>query len=107
MVDELTITEQQLDEYRKKIQKLTVNAGLNELEVASVKVLSTPSPPVLPSAPRKRLIFWLTLGFSILIGITYIVIKEFFDHTFSTERDINRVLGLPLLAKIPQLPAKK
>jgi uncharacterized protein involved in exopolysaccharide biosynthesis len=103
MLDERDAAERQLNEYRQKIQELSVNAGLNKLDVASVRVLSEAKPPVLPSAPRKTLILGLALGFSILIGIAYIVISEFFDHTFSSHRDVNRVLGLPLLAKVPEL----
>ena len=92
----------QLKAYRKQIEDLTLQQSLNEGDFASVTMLGPATPPSLPAGPRNSLIIGLAAAFGLILGLAMIVLGEFFDRTVSNERDVERVLGLPVVARIPQ-----
>jgi uncharacterized protein involved in exopolysaccharide biosynthesis len=96
----------QLKVYRKQIEELGVTQALNDRGFASVVVLNPGVPPNSPSAPRKGLIMGLALGFGVLFAATFVILSEFFNHTFSSERDVARVLGLRLVASVPRVEGR-
>jgi uncharacterized protein involved in exopolysaccharide biosynthesis len=93
----------QLKTYRGQIEVLSVNQALNDRGFASIVVLNPGVPPATPSAPRKWLIMGLSLGFGLMFAIAYVILSEFFNHTFAGERDVARVLGLRLMASVPRV----
>jgi uncharacterized protein involved in exopolysaccharide biosynthesis len=93
----------QLKTYRSQIEQLSVNQALNDHGFASVTVLNPAVPPSRPSAPRKGLILGLAAGFGLLFAIAYVIVSEFFDRSFAGERDVARVLGLRVVATVPNL----
>ena len=75
---------------------------MNDRDFASVTQLSPAMQPNRPSAPRKPLILGLAAAFALIAAAAYVIIAEFFDRSFSTDRDVARVLGLPVMASIPE-----
>jgi uncharacterized protein involved in exopolysaccharide biosynthesis len=96
----------QLKAYRKQIEELGVTQALNDRGFESVVVLNPGVPPDLPSAPRKGLIMGLALGFGVLFAAAYVILSEFFNRTFASERDVARVLGLRLVASVPRIDGR-
>ncbi len=89
-------------EYRQQIDQLQLLRALDADDQTSVRVLSPALPPLTPSWPRASLLLGLALGCGLLLAIAYAVFAEFFDRTVSTERDAERVLGLAVLARVPE-----
>jgi uncharacterized protein involved in exopolysaccharide biosynthesis len=93
----------QLKTYRTQIEQLGINQALNDRGFASVTVLNPAVAPDRPSAPRKGMILGLAAGFGVLFAAAFVIVSEFFDRSFTGERDVARVLGLRVVATVPQL----
>jgi capsular polysaccharide biosynthesis protein len=48
----------------------------------------------------------LAAGFGVLFAAGFVIVSEFFDRSFAGERDVMRVLGLRVVASVPQLDGK-
>ncbi|WP_431284848.1 GumC family protein [Humitalea sp. 24SJ18S-53] len=94
---------QRIREYRQQIDHMQMLRAMDSDDQTSVRILSPALPPLLPSWPRATLLLGLALGCGLLLAIAYAVFAEFFDRTVSTERDAERVLGLPVLARVPEM----
>jgi uncharacterized protein involved in exopolysaccharide biosynthesis len=92
----------QLKEYQTLTGQLEVQRALNARDVSSVSVLSRAEPPALPTWPRKSLIMGLAALFAVLLAAGYVIVMEFFDRTVSTERDLEAVMGVPVIARVPR-----
>jgi uncharacterized protein involved in exopolysaccharide biosynthesis len=92
----------QLKEYQALTGQLEVQRALNARDVSSVSVLSRAEPPALPTWPRKSLIMGLAALFAVLLAAGYVIVMEFFDRTVSTERDLEAVMGVPVIALVPR-----
>jgi uncharacterized protein involved in exopolysaccharide biosynthesis len=101
----LTAATSLVEEYRRKLEQLEVSSEMNASDLSSVRVLSEASPPVLPSFPKPALMLGLALGLGLLAGLAYAVVAEFLGRTFHQPGQVSRVLRLPVLATIPDLPA--
>lgn len=71
------------------------------------RVLSEAVPPADPSFPDPRLILSLSLTGGFLFGLAALYVAESGDRGFGTPRDVEAVLGLPTLALVPRLEARK
>lgn len=91
--------------FRKKAEEFSVFEDLTRLKITSVKVVDPPQLPILPKQPRKSLILALSAVMGLLLGVAYALASELLDHTFKSEADVERVLGVPLLASVPEAPA--
>ena len=92
-----------VNEYRRKLEDLEVNSAMNSSAFSSVRILSEAVPPVLPSFSVAGLIFKLAAVFGLLAGIAYALIVEHFSRTFRQPSQVKRVLGLPVLACVPEI----
>jgi len=90
-------------EYRQQIDHLGLLRALDNAQQISARVLSPALPPLLPTWPRAGLLLGIALGLGLLLAVAYTVFAEFFDRTVSTERDAERVLGIPVVARLPDL----
>jgi uncharacterized protein involved in exopolysaccharide biosynthesis len=93
-----------VEEYRRKLEELQVSSEMNAGAFSSVRVLSEATPPVLPSFPKPALMLGLAFAFGLLAGVAYAVLAEFLGRTFHQPAKVVRVLRLPVLATIPELP---
>jgi succinoglycan biosynthesis transport protein ExoP len=89
--------------YRNQIESLNVSKALDERGFESVVVLNKAAAPDAPTAPRKSLILGLAAAFGALFAIAYVIVCEYFDHTFASNRDVARVLGLRVVATVPRI----
>ena len=88
--------------YRKNAEDLRISADLDAHKIASVKVLVPAVPPITPAHPLMGVIvFWSAVG-GLLLGLLFSVTREFFDHTFTEDYQVTRVLDIPLLLTVPE-----
>lgn len=92
-----------LDELLRKQSETEVNARLQGDRNSNVVVVDKallPRGPYRPSLPRN-LALGLVLGIGLGLGAVFGV--EYLDRTLKTADDVDRILGLPVLAVIPDV----
>ena len=88
--------------YVQKFENMRLADSLDKLSVASVRIISPASPPLIPSAPIKWIIMSVAAALGAFLSFGYAVVAHFFDHTFRSSGDVERVLELPTLATVPR-----
>ena len=92
-----------LDELVRKQSETEVASRLQGNRDSNVQVVDralVPGGPYRPSLVRN-LTFGLMLGFALGLGVVFFV--EYLDRSVKTTEDVDRILGLPLLAVIPEV----
>lgn len=69
-----------------------------------LSVIQAPHPPIHPIQPNPRLYFALALPLGLLGGIAAAAMAEALSGSFGTPADVERRLGLPVLAALPLKP---
>jgi polysaccharide biosynthesis transport protein len=77
--------------------------GLQQLQQANAKLISSAAPPESPSFPPKLLIAVLATLAGGLVGILMALLREKLDRTFRRAEEIETLTGLPVLAMIPNV----
>ena len=98
------------DEYRR-VQTLlnTVLDGLERLRIGSalarpnVRVVVQPEIPLEPTEPRLVLYSLATVLFSLLLGVGLSLLIELMDTRLRTPTQVVRQVGVPMLARVPDL----
>ena len=67
------------------------------------RVLDAPRVPWRPISPQRMVITGAGFGIGLLLGLVLVVLVELRDGSFRTEADIEQVLGLPVIACVPNL----
>ncbi len=96
------VNEKEYLEYRTSYQRSVVLKDLDKLEVGNVEVIQNAT---LPSAPLglnrvRRVILGFFLG--LFGGVALAFFSEFLDNTIKTNEDVDKHLGLPVLATVTQ-----
>lgn len=93
-------TNQQLyDSVLKRLKETGVTGGL---ETNNVRIVEAATPPTAPVRPRKLWNLGLSLAAGLVLGIAVAVALEYFDTTVRTPDDVERYIGLPVIAIIPR-----
>jgi uncharacterized protein involved in exopolysaccharide biosynthesis len=87
--------------YLKKHEEVRISAAMDQQKIVNVSIAQPAQRPLRPVAPRKalNLLLALLLGATGGLGLAFTV--EYFDHSFTTGRDLELRLGIPLLGAIP------
>jgi len=70
-------------------------------KVSNLSVIQPASMPFAPIRPKKTLILALGFLLAIFSGITSAFVLEYYDDSLKTDEDVEKRLGLPVLASIP------
>ena len=85
------------------LQRAKVTEEQATFEPREVRVITPALPPSTPSYPRKTLYLSATLVIGLLFGVSGAVAKEMLDTSFTTIKQIEDILGLPVLASVSRL----
>ena len=75
-------------------------------EPQEVRVITPAQPPGAPSFPRKGRYMAVSLFFGLLIGVGGAIAKEKLNTGFTTPKQIEEMLGLPLLTSISRMTGR-
>ncbi|MBI9087284.1 MAG: GumC family protein [Desulfobacterales bacterium] len=81
-----------------KVEESNLTSDIDVSNIRIVESAETPGGPVRPN--RKRTIFMGVL-FGLMAGIGIAFLREYVDQSLNTEEDIQKYIGLPVLAVIP------
>jgi uncharacterized protein involved in exopolysaccharide biosynthesis len=83
--------------YSKRREEARIREALDDRRVANIVLMSPPSRPVEPAAPKKLLIMGIALALGLILGAGLALLLEYFRETVDTPRDLAGVDGMPLL----------
>jgi succinoglycan biosynthesis transport protein ExoP len=82
------------------------SSGAAEMLQANAKLVSPAAPSEAPSYPPKSLIAFLGLVGGLMVGSAIALMREGGDHTFRRADQIEGMIGLPVMAMVPQLGSR-
>lgn len=88
----------------KRVKETGVQGGLDSNNARVVEEASAPGSPI---RPRTRLALLMSLLVGLGLGIGAAVIVEYFDTSVKSPEDIERVLGLPVIAVVPLFEVRR
>jgi len=99
----ISLSEQEYLKYRNNLQATEISAALDSAHVSNVKILQSATLPVTPVKPRKTRMIAIGLFIAFFGSIGFAFVIEYFDHSLKTNEEVERRLGLPILATIPKV----
>jgi len=100
---EVDTQRQLLDELLKRQSETEVTARLQATRESNVRVVDRALVPGAAFAPSMRRDVGMALGLGLFLGIGCIFLLEYLDRSLKTAEEAERVLGLPVLAVIPDV----
>lgn len=73
------------------------------LKVENVAVIDSAIVPDKPSAPGREKIIILGAIAGVVLAIAFVIVRDILDTTIKTAEDVEKQLGLPVLAQIPKV----
>ena len=86
------------------LSQAKITSAQSTFDVRDSRVISPATKPGGPSFPKKKLVLALALVVGCLIGIGGGVALDMLNSGFTTQREIEEKLGIPVLASIALLP---
>lgn len=90
--------------YESFLNRFKETSQQEGLQTSDARVISEAAVPSSPSAPKKMLIFILSLFVSGAVGVGVALVLERLDNGFRTSGQLEKAVGLPHLATLPIVP---
>ena len=87
--------------YQKKHEEARISAAMDQQKIVNVSIAQPAQRPLKPVG-RKALNLLLGLLLGAIGGLGFAFVAEYLDHSFTTGRDLEARLGMPLLGAIPE-----
>lgn len=100
---EVETRRQLLDDLLKRQSETEVTARLQATRESNVRIVDRALVPGGAFAPSLRRDVGMALGFGLFLGLGCIFLLEYLDRSLKTAEEAERVLGLPVLAVIPDV----
>ena len=94
---------EQLALYTKKAEEARIADAMDKEKLINVKAVNHAFPPALPLPTKSPLLIVLAMFVGASVGVGGALVLEFLNPTFHSSVDVERRLGLPVLALIPDL----
>lgn len=77
------------------------------LQQPDARLISSATPPLIPSYPRKSLIIAIAFVASVTLGVVLIFVVEHLDAGFRTMTQVEQFTGVPAIGQVPALKSWK
>lgn len=98
---EQTINEKNYQTYADRTEEARIADDMNRLKLANISVIDKATVPVKPVKPIPALYIALGIIFGALAGLGLAFFSEYSAQSFSTPENVEKRLGLQVLAAIP------
>jgi uncharacterized protein involved in exopolysaccharide biosynthesis len=85
--------------YQRKQEEARIEEELDKQRIVNVAIAEEPSVPVLPNPAPIPFKFGFVIAGFLSLGCG--LLTDYYDRTFHTPEDVERYLGIPLLAAMP------
>jgi capsular exopolysaccharide synthesis family protein len=93
--------------YEAFLGRLNQTQGQEGIQTPDARIISKPELPTSPSYPKKTLAIGVSIPAGLILGLMLAFMAERLDSGFRTTAEIERSLGLPVLATVPEVAAPK
>jgi capsular exopolysaccharide synthesis family protein len=91
------------DELYAALVKSTNEAQIEAAsQIGNINVVDPAVLPVVPVRPKKQENLFVGILLGLLLGVCFSFLFEYFDHSVTTEEEVKKLLGVPLLGFIPK-----
>ncbi len=104
---EMDILQTKYRNYREKYQQAFTSEALDMDNVSNVSVVQSSAVSFDPVKPKKMLPIGLGLLLGLFTGLALAFVWEYFDDTLKTREDVEKHLGLPVLAAVSDREFKR
>ena len=91
--------------YQRKQEEARIEEELDKQRIVNVAIAEEPSVPVLPEPAPVPLKFGFVLAGLLSLGFGFAT--DYYDRSFKTPGEVERYLGVPLLASMPLIDAER
>jgi succinoglycan biosynthesis transport protein ExoP len=88
------------------LQRAKITQEQSTFEAREARIITPAQPPGAPSYPRKSQFLAINLLIGLLLGVGGAVAKELLNAGFTTPKQVEDLLGLPVLASVARLDAR-
>lgn len=89
--------------YEAFLGRLNQTQGQEGIQTPDARIISNPEVPTSPSYPKKTLAIGISIPAGLILGLMVAFLMERMDSGFRTTAEIERALGLPVLATVPEV----
>ena len=97
---ELNSNEKNYKVYLEKVEDARISEDLNRQKTANISVVQIATVPAKPIKPKKALNVLLSVLLGAVAGVGFAFFAEYTDQSLSTPENVERRLGLPVLASV-------
>jgi polysaccharide biosynthesis protein PslE len=97
---EMALSEKNYRTYAERMEDARISDQMDEDRLANISVIHEAAPPPEPVSPKKKLNIALGILLGGLSGLTLAFFSEYTSQFLSTPGDVERRLGLPVLAAV-------
>jgi uncharacterized protein involved in exopolysaccharide biosynthesis len=87
--------------YRKKVEEARIGEAMDESRIMNVTIAETASQRGVPVGPPKNLSLLFAVMVGLVSGLGGAFLREFFDGSIKTEREVRAAIDVPVLGSIP------
>lgn len=98
----VVIAEEEYRRYNDNLHRARISTALDQVMVSNVKIVQPATMPLRPLRPNRPLIILLGVLLGLLGGVGVAYLSNYFDDTLNSDADVERHLGLPVLASISE-----
>ena len=88
------------------LQRAKITQEQSTFEAREARIITPARPPGVPSYPRKSQFLAINLLIGLLLGVGGAVAKELLNAGFTTPKQVEDQLGLPVLASVARMDAR-
>jgi exopolysaccharide transport family protein len=88
------------------LQRAKITQEQSTFEAHEARIINPALPPGAPSSPRKTQYLAITLLIGLMLGVGGAVAKEMLNAGFTTPKQVEELLGLPLLSSVSLMSAR-
>ncbi|MDH3347453.1 MAG: GumC family protein [Desulfobulbaceae bacterium] len=95
---DIKMLESEYISYRDNLRRAKISTALDMSKVSNVRILQPATLPMFHIKPKRKINVAIGLLLGFFVGIGLALVLEFFDDTMKTNEDVEKKLGLPVLA---------
>jgi exopolysaccharide transport family protein len=93
--------------YEAFLGRLNQTQGQEGIQTPDARIISNPEIPTSASYPKKALAIGISIPAGLILGLMLAFMAERLDSGFRTTAEVERALGLPVLATVPEVAQPK
>lgn len=102
----VSISKEDARQTANALSEAFIDEAMRIFPTGNVQIIDRATLPEYPVSPRPILNMAISFFLGLMVSLGIIFIKEYLDNTIKTEKDINRLLDIPVIGIIPRYGEK-